>query len=109
MADMVAKKGRVTGRTSFDGMRAGDEAAKEVVDTYLHYLACGIANLLNIFQPEILSIGGGVSGEGQALLDALLPLIRKECYGGSTVKQTEIRIATLGNDAGIVGAAVLGL
>jgi glucokinase len=90
-------------------MRAGDEAAKEVVDTYLHYLACGIANLLNIFQPEILSIGGGVSGEGQALLDALLPLIRKECYGGSTVKQTEIRIATLGNDAGIVGAAVLGL
>ncbi len=109
MTEMVAKKGRVTGRTSFDGMRAGDEAAKAVVDTYLHYLACGIANLLNIFQPEILSIGGGVSGEGQALLDALLPLIRKECYGGSTVKQTEIRIATLGNDAGIVGAAVLGL
>jgi glucokinase len=109
MADIVAQKGRVTGRTAFDGKRAGDAAAQEVVDTYLHYLACGIANLLNIFQPDILSIGGGVSGEGQSLLDALLPLIRKECYGGSTVKQTEIRIATLGNDAGIVGAAVLGL
>ncbi len=109
MTEMVAKKGRVTGRTAFDGMRAGDAAAKEVVDAYLHYLACGIANLLNIFQPEILSIGGGISGEGQSLIDALLPLIRKECYGGSTVKQTEIRIAALGNDAGIVGAAVLGL
>ena len=65
--------------------------------------------MINIFQPEILSIGGGVSGEGQSLIDALLPLIRKECYGGSTVKATEIRIAQLGNDAGIVGAAVLGL
>jgi glucokinase len=109
LSEAIAVRGHATGRTAYDAMRAGDEAAKEVVDTYLHYLACGIANLLNIFQPEILSIGGGVSGEGQALLDALLPLIRKECYGGSTVKQTEIRIATLGNDAGIVGAAVLGL
>ena len=109
MAEMVAKKGRVTGRTSFDAMRAGDEAAREVVDTYIHYLACGIINLVNVLRPEILSIGGGVSGEGQALLDALLPIIRKECYGGSAVEQTEIRIAALGNDAGIVGAAVLGL
>ena len=109
MTDLVAKKGRVNGRTAFDGMRAGDEAAKEVVDAYLGYLACGLANMINIFQPEILSIGGGVSGEGQSLIDALLPLIRKECYGGSTVKATEIRIAQLGNDAGIVGAAVLGL
>jgi glucokinase len=109
MTDLVAKKGRVNGRTSFDGMRAGDEAAKEVVDTYLSYLACGLANMINVFQPEILSIGGGISGEGQSLIDALLPLIRKECYGGSTVKATEIRIAKLGNDAGIIGAAVLGL
>jgi glucokinase len=109
MTELVAKKGRVNGRTAFDGMRAGDEAAREVVDSYLGYLACGLANMINIFQPEILSIGGGISGEGQSLIDALLPLIRKECYGGSTVKSTEIRIAQLGNDAGIVGAAVLGL
>ena len=109
MADMVAAKGRVTGRTSFDAMRAGDEAAKEVVDTYIHYLACGITNLVNLLRPEILSIGGGVSGEGQALIDALLPLVSKECYGGDKVGQTKICIAALGNDAGIVGAAVLGL
>ena len=109
MAEIVAKKGRVTGRTAFDAKRAGDEAACEVVDTYIHYLACGIVNLVNVLRPEILSIGGGVSGEGQALLDALLPIVRKECYGGSAVEQTEIRIAALGNDAGIVGAAVLGL
>ncbi len=109
MTELVAKKGRVNGRTAFDGMRAGDAAAREVVDTYLHYLACGLVNIINVFQPEILSIGGGISGEGQSLIDALLPLIRKECYGGNTVKATEIRIAQLGNDAGIIGAAVLGL
>jgi glucokinase len=109
MTDMVAKKGRVTGRTSFDAMRAGDEAAREVVDTYIHYLACGITNLVNILRPEILSIGGGISGEGQTLIDALLPIVSKECYGGTAVGQTKICIAALGNDAGIVGAAVLGL
>ncbi len=109
MADMAEKKGKVTGRTSFDAMRAGDEAATEVVNTYLQYLACAIATLLNVFHPEILSIGGGVSGEGQALIDALMPMIRKECGGDDGAQQTEIRIAALGNDAGIVGAAVLGL
>lgn len=110
MSELVEKKGRVNGRTSFDAMRAGDAAAKEVVDTYLHYLACGITNMINIFQPEVLSIGGGISGEGQALIDALLPLVRSECYGGGTLtKVTDLRIAQLGNDAGIVGAALLGL
>ena len=109
MTDMAAQKGRVTGRTAFDGMRAGDEAAKEVVDTYIYYLACGITNLVNLLRPEILSIGGGISGEGQSLIDALLPLVSKECYGGDKVGQTKLCIAKLGNDAGIVGAAVLGL
>ena len=109
MSELVEKKGRVNGRTSFDAMRAGDEAAKEVVDAYLRYLACGITNMVNIFQPEVLSIGGGISGEGQSLIDALLPLVSSERYGGNVVKPTELRIAQLGNDAGIVGAAVLGL
>ena len=110
MTEIAEKKGRINGRTSFDAMRAGDAAAKEVVDTYLHYLACGITNMINIFQPEVLSIGGGVSGEGQSLIDALLPLVKSECYGGGTLtKVTDLRIAQLGNDAGIVGAALLGL
>ena len=109
MTDLVAKKGRVNGRTAFDGMRAGDEAAREVVDCYISHLACGLTNMINIFQPEILSIGGGISGEGQSLIDALLPIVEKERYGGNTVKATELRIAKLGNDAGIIGAAVLGL
>lgn len=109
MSQMVAEKGKVSGRTAFDALRAGDEAAKEVVDSYIDYLALGLGNVINIFQPEVLSLGGGVSGEGQYLLDMLIPKVRKEQYGGGIVKLTDIRIAQLGNDAGIVGAAVLGL
>ena len=109
MADMVAAAGKVSGRTAFDAKRKGDEAGAEVVQKYVHYLAQGLTNIINIFQPEVLSIGGGVSGEGDYLLDMLVPLIRGEVYGQGIVPGTEIRIAALGNDAGIIGGAVLGL
>ena len=106
---VMAKASKVNGRTAFDAMRAGDEAGKEVVDMYLDYLACGLANIINIFQPEIITIGGGISNEGDSLVEALLPRVRSEQYGGSIVKLTELKIATLKNDAGIIGGAVLGL
>ena len=109
MTELVEKKGKVTGRTAFDAMRLGDKAGKEVVDMYLDYLACGLASIINIFQPSIITIGGGISGEGQSLIDALEPLVRAEQYGCGLVKLTEIRIAKLGNDAGIIGAAFLGI
>ncbi len=108
MSDMVAVKGKVSGRTAFDAMRKGDIPAKEVVDTYLHYLAQGLINIINIFQPEVLTIGGGVSGEGDSLIEALMPEIRAEVYGQGIVKTTDIRIAALRNDAGIIGGALLG-
>lgn len=109
MTDLIAEKGHATGRTAFDAMRQGDEAAKEVVDEYVKYLASGLADMINIFQPEVLSIGGGISNEGQALLDMLIPLVRKQTYGSGVVPYTDIRIAELKNDAGIIGAAVLGM
>ena len=107
MTELVAKKGKISGRTAFDAMRQGDEAAKEVVDLYIYYLACGITNIVNIFQPEVISIGGGISNEKENLLTPLIPIVRKEQYGGNLVALTDIRIAKLGNDAGIIGAALL--
>ena len=101
MNDIAAEKGKVSGVTAFKAMRAGDKAGAEVVDTYIKYLACGLINIINIFQPQVVSLGGGVSGEGQALIDMLLPLIRAEVYGQGVVPATELRIAQLGNDAGI--------
>ena len=109
MTDLVAKHGKVSGRTAFDGMRAGDRAAHEVVDTYLGYLSCGLINMINIFQPEVLSIGGGISGEGQALIDMMIYVIKKEQYGSDFVEHTKVCIAELGNDAGLIGAAFLGI
>ena len=105
MTELVEKKGKVTGRTAFDAMRMGDKAGKEVVDMYLDYLACGLESIINIFHPGIITIGGGISGEGQSLIDALKPRVKAEKDGCGT----DIRIAKLGNDAGIIGAAFLGI
>lgn len=99
---------RVNGRTSFDAMKKGDKAAKEVVDTYIKQLACGITNIINIFQPDILCIGGGISHEGSYLLDPLKEIVKKEVYSRHSARNTVIVAATLENDAGIIGAALLG-
>lgn len=109
MFAMVEQAGKISGRTAFDAMRAGDAVATEVVDRYLHYLAQGLANVINIFQPEVLSIGGGISNEGDSLIDILLPLINAEVYGQGVVSPTRICVAQLKNNAGIIGGAVLGV
>lgn len=109
MHEAARKEGKVNGRTAFDAARKGDAAAREVVDTYISYLACGITSVINIFQPEVVVIGGGVSNERENLLCPLIPKVLSEVYGGSYLKTADIRIAELGNDAGIIGAACLGL
>lgn len=104
----LTQSGKVSGRTAFDAMRAGDESGKKVVDKYISYLATGIANMINIFQPEVLVIGGGVCNEGEALLAPLRELVFKEAYAIDENTKTKICKAELGNDAGIIGAAFLG-
>lgn len=100
----------VSGRTAFTAARNGDRAALEVVDTYIRYLAYGMTNIVNIFQPEVFCIGGGVCGEGDYLLKPLEKLVDEWQYGtNSHDDKTVIKIAELGNDAGIIGAAILGL
>ena len=108
MAQSEKEKGKVTARTSFDCMRAGDKYAKAVVDKYIKYLAAGITNTINIFQPDVLCIGGGVCNEGDPLLLPVKELVKNEVYTRNSEKNTEIVIAKLGNDAGIIGAAFLG-
>jgi len=107
MIDIASRKGSVNGTTAFNAMKMGDNAAREVVDVYIKYLACGLVNIVNIFQPEIISIGGGISNEGQSLIDLLNPYITADRYGCTSQKQTEIKIAKLSNDAGVIGAAFL--
>lgn len=107
--DITAERnGKVSARTAFDAMRQGDKAAKEVVDFYIKALAAGITNTINIFQPDVLCIGGGVCNEGDPLLLPMKELVKKEVYTRNSAKNTEIVIAKLGNDAGLIGAAFLG-
>ena len=108
MWQMNEEDGKVSARTAFNAMRAGDRAGKAVVDKYIRYLACGITNTINIFQPDILCIGGGVCNEGDPLLLPMKALVEKEVYTRNSPKNTKIVIAELGNDAGLIGAAFLG-
>ncbi len=108
MNKMAEERGKVTARTSFDCMRAGDKYAKAVVDKYIKYLATGITNTINTFQPDILCIGGGVCNEGDPLLLPVKAIVEEEDFANKSEKRTEIVIAKLGNDAGLIGAAFLG-
>ena len=98
----------VNGLTAFDAMRKGDEAGKAVVDKYVYYLSVGVSNMINIFQPEILCIGGGVSKEGDNIIVPLQKMVDGENYARLMEKKAVIKAAELGNDAGIIGAAYLG-
>lgn len=97
--------GLVGGKTAFAAMKQGDETGAEVVNTYIGYLACGIANMINIFQPEVFLIGGGVCNEGDNLLVPLRKRVAEQIYSRDHVLKTRISVAELGNDAGIIGAA----
>lgn len=97
----------VTGKTPFDAMFAGDATGKAVVDEYIGYLATGIVNVINIFQPDIICIGGGVCRQGENLLAPVRAIVEKERITKHNDKQTVLCTATLGNDAGIIGAAKL--
>lgn len=107
--DIAKRDGKVSARTAFDAMRANDEHGKRLVQSYIEYLAAGIANIVNVFQPEVITIGGGVSNERETLTAPLRALANSEQYTRLNKLKTKIVTATLGNDAGIVGAAGLGV
>lgn len=100
-------RSKVSGWTAFDAMRDGDNAAALAVAAYISDLACGITNLINILQPDILAIGGGISKEGDTLLDPLRENICREAFSRNSTRNSRIVAAKLGNDAGIIGAANL--
>lgn len=99
--------GKADGRTAFEGMRRGDAAAAAVVDDYIEMVAEGLANVINGYMPEVVVIGGGVCGEGDALLVPVRERAIARSYLGQGVAKPKIQLAQMGNDAGIVGAAMM--
>ena len=110
LAQVVAEnEGRVSGQSAFIAARRGDPVGQQVCDEYVDYLACGVVNVVNIFQPDTLAIGGGVSNEAEEQL--LLPVqqrVARESLPCGRDRRTRIVKAELGNRAGIIGAALLG-
>ena len=96
----------VTGETSFK-YKDVDKYAKEVVDSYVKYLAMGLTNFANIFRPEAILLGGGVCAEGDNLVKPLQALLDRDIFAGDMGPQVPILTAQLGNKAGLLGAAAL--
>ena len=99
---------RVSGKTAFRAMELGDRAATRVVDEFIDYLAVGVSNVINILQPDVVCIGGGISREGEVLLAPLRERVFHSSFGVDGAR-TKVVAATFRNDAGIIGAALLGL
>ena len=97
----------VNAKTSFDAMEAGDATARKVVDNWIGYVACGVANVVNTFQPEVVCIGGGVSNQGEVLLAPVRAIVEQETRNITSGSCPAICACQLHNDAGVIGAARL--
>ena len=106
---VAAQNGAVDGRTSFQAAEQGDETALAVCRSYAEYLASGLTDLVNILHPEAVALGGGVAAAPEyLLLDPVREIVARECYARHVGQVPHIVRAELGNDAGIIGAAMLG-
>ena len=94
-----------TGKTAFEYEKT-DIAASEVVNWYIKYLACGLVNLANIFRPQVIMLGGGVSNQRENLTKPLQAIVDRETFA-SSYAPVKITTATLGAAAGVYGAAAL--
>ncbi len=104
LAQIAKEEGGVSGKTVFDGLRSGDKTAQRVFKGYCDDLSEGLISLANVFRPDAIVIGGGISAEGETLLKPLRRRLNKYIYGGNKTATVKLVVATLGNDAGLVGA-----
>ena len=107
LASIKAENGKVDGRTLFEGMKREDEISKAVFSEFCNMLGAGVVNFANVFRPDMILIGGGISAEGKTITDPVQKYVDEYIYGGTSFARTIIGTATLGNDAGIIGAAFL--
>lgn len=103
--DSILRKGEVSAKTVFNGVKAKDELAMEVAAEFGKYLGNGLAVIASVINPETIVIGGGVSKAGEVLFDYIKPTYEKNVFHAN--RNVKFALATLGNDAGIYGAAKL--
>ena len=105
---LLASLPTLNGQTIFESADQGDQTALAVTQNYVTYLAAGVTNLVNILQPEVIAIGGGVAAAPQhLLLEPVQQYVHDHCYGRHVGHYPKVVRASMGNDAGIVGAALI--
>lgn len=97
----------VNGKVAFDCAKLNDKTAIKVVNKYISYLSYGILNFCNIFRPEVIILGGGISNQKENLTMPIKKILKENNYGYKNTPVVDVLIAKLGNDAGIIGAACL--
>jgi len=98
---------RIGAKHVIDLAKAGDPDCTALFDSYVHHLCVGIVNLINLYDPEVIVLGGGVSHAGPFLLDAVRAKLPDMVFY-KAMPYARIELARLTNDAGIIGAAMLG-
>ncbi|MDO5737764.1 MAG: ROK family protein [Eubacteriales bacterium] len=106
LAAEVRDAGRVSGHTAFSAAKKGCSAAAAVLDQYYEYLAEGVANVINFLMPELIIIGGGVSGAGQVLVDGIEAKLDGKVFTAPGCPKTRLVLAAMGNEAGLLGPAI---
>ena len=107
MHQIAAEEGKVSGKTAFVAAKKGDKGGQAVVDQYIRYIGVGLVNMANIFRPDAILIGGGISKEKEYLTNPLQKMMDTEAFGGKFNPRVVVKTASLQNDAGILGAAAL--
>lgn len=98
---------KIEGRTVFAALEKGDVTAQKVLDQYVEYLSCALSTFIAVFRPEIIILGGGVANAGKALCEPLKERLKVNTFAGDEIGVPDIMTAACGNDAGIIGAAML--
>lgn len=107
LMNSISSLNSVNGRTAFIAAAQGDRTAQRVVDNYIEYVSDGLIDIVNIFRPEVIIMGGGICNEGENLLSPLRKRVNRFKYAGGLLPDQRIEAAKLGNDAGLIGAALL--
>ena len=105
----VVKFYGLNGKTVFSAAKQGDKVAIATLNKYIKYVGMGLVNFANLFYPEVIIVGGGVSRQGDVLVKPLQRYVSRNVYGSKYNPKIKVAAATLGNDAGIIGAACLSM
>ena len=105
---LSAKNGEeVNGKLIFETAKAGCEVTQKVIDNYVKYLSEGLINICNVFRPSSIVLSGGIANQGDYLINKVVAYLEKEHYGYLPECKVAIKVASLGYNSGIIGAASL--